>query len=198
MGREECLKFEGLLYDFADGLLSEVDRLKVEEHCTLCVECSSIVAEIRVVTSAAESMPELAAPADKMWIAIDSRIKSGASVQSPVKEPVLVPGGVLAGLFSSIYSQARRARLIAVPVLVTGFVLFAIFPFWVPEKTNPFMPEFNSPSGGIAETLVFVEGESLSRDMSEASSEARWNLLEDTFSDVMLDEVTSDIYSGWD
>ena len=92
----------------------------------------------------------------------------------------------------------RRVRLVAVPALVAGVVLLGIFPLWFPENSNPFVSDFNYTSGAMSEHPTFMENDSIGLAMSEASSEARWELLENTFDEVMLDEVTSDIYSGWD
>lgn len=197
MNEKECLKFAEFLYDYADELLDAPQRLKVEEHCAKCADCSSIVAEIRMVTQAALELPLIEPPADKMWLEIQSLINSKEKVVSSKKEPIVNPFGIVGGFFSSVYSQVKNLRIVAVPVLVTAFVLLAIFPFWIPEGTNPLLPDYVPPSDLKTDQSLFIESDSLGLAMSEASSEARWDLLEDAFSDVLLDQVASDGYSGW-
>jgi len=191
MKTEKCVDFDNLLYDFADGLLDEEKTLEVKKHCDSCDNCRSIVSEIKMVTSLAGSLPEVHVPADKMWLGIEKRIDSSEATPE-------VAASISPGLFTRIYLYFKRTHLVAVPALVTALVLLGIFPAWFSDGNNPFLVSPNPSSTDVYSSEMQKTEENFSADISDASSEARWNMVEDAFSEVTLDNVTSDIYSDWE
>jgi len=58
-----CLNI-GEIYKYIDNELNEVERKKIEKHLSTCSKCSHAVEERKLITQAAESLPDLKLPQD--------------------------------------------------------------------------------------------------------------------------------------
>jgi anti-sigma factor RsiW len=186
MGAKDCSAFESLLYDFSDGLLDGDEYVAVEEHCKECSSCSAIVAEIKAVTSAVDAYPELEPPAEKMWTALSQRIADDRAVETQT----------LPSFLTVFLTKIKRFRHVALPALVTAIVLLGVFPVWFPTNVAQLPKDPVEAASKILDSRALVQ-ESVSEIISDASSEARWNMLEDAFGEVTLDDVTSDMVYDW-
>ena len=191
MKKDNCMAFEGLLYDFADDLLEGQQLEDMKTHCDHCEYCSAIVAEIQAVTSCAVSIPEVDVPEDRIWQALETRIKS-EGVHAVSQREAYLPHYLLV-----LIQKFKRIKVFAVPALVTALVLFGVFPIWYPTNTGQLPSDPELAASKILDSGALVQ-ESVGQFITDASSEARWDMLEEAFGDVTLDDMTSDVYSGWE
>jgi hypothetical protein len=67
------------LSEYLDDGLSGAERAELEEHLTECVECRSMLDELRCVVRQANALPDRM-PAPDLWPRIRARIEEGADI----------------------------------------------------------------------------------------------------------------------
>jgi hypothetical protein len=82
-----CAEFEALASDYLEAhALAPAERAAAESHMAGCVECASLVADLRTIVRDAGELPALA-PGRDLWSGIDERIEApvvaiGTSVET--------------------------------------------------------------------------------------------------------------------
>lgn len=75
-----CDTFLERASDYVDGTLDEVLRADAEAHISGCPACRDLVADLRKVQRAAESLERVAAPANA-WARVRDRLQAESGVR---------------------------------------------------------------------------------------------------------------------
>jgi hypothetical protein len=107
-----CLQFQEILPDVIDG----GRNAEQEAHLHSCPECSSLVADLTLITSEARQLQEFADPAPRVWNSIEIALRQEGLIREPRLGPTLLP------------SVKRRWSLgWLAPVAVMALLAFGVF-----------------------------------------------------------------------
>ena len=67
--------FADRISDYIDGMLSAVEREKLDAHLAECSDCRALVSDLRSVRREARSLPPLEPP-EQVWDSIAARIRT--------------------------------------------------------------------------------------------------------------------------
>jgi hypothetical protein len=82
-----CLQFQEILPDVIDG----GRNAEQEAHLHSCPECSSLVADLTLITSEARQLQEFADPAPRVWNSIEIALRQEGLIREPRLGPTLLP-----------------------------------------------------------------------------------------------------------
>jgi hypothetical protein len=71
-----CAEISGLLDDYVNATLGPGDRVRVEEHLSVCERCRAEVAAVKTVVAGARALPASITPSRDLWSGIEPRLKS--------------------------------------------------------------------------------------------------------------------------
>jgi len=108
-----CLQFENALPDYLEGARTAEQQAHVES----CSVCSSLLADLNLISSQALSLRELEEPSPRVWNSLEIKLRREGLIRQPVHRPML----------HSFVSQWRMAWLVpaaAALVIVAGIKLY--------------------------------------------------------------------------
>ena len=76
-----CLQFENALSDYLEGDSTSEQRA----HLSSCSACSSLLADLSLISSEASSMRELDGPSDKVWNLIEAQLRREGLIKQPAR-----------------------------------------------------------------------------------------------------------------
>src|SRR5262245_6046027 len=79
-------KWTDRLSEYLDGDLDAVERVALEAHLPGCAECSTVLAELRAVTSRAHALDDRP-PSHDLWPGVAALIGAGPQVAAQKPEP---------------------------------------------------------------------------------------------------------------
>ncbi len=82
-----CLQFQEILPDVIDG----GRNAEQEAHLHSCSECSSLVADLTLITSEARQLQEFADPAPRVWNSIEIALRQEGLIREAHLGPTLLP-----------------------------------------------------------------------------------------------------------
>ena len=109
----DCLEFQEILPDVIDGSRNS----EQEAHLKSCPVCSSLVADLHLISREARQLQEFAEPSPRVWNAIELALRREGLIREPQRGPALVPPVARRWSFGWLAPVAAVA-LIAFGVLV--------------------------------------------------------------------------------
>ncbi|HET7584770.1 MAG TPA: zf-HC2 domain-containing protein [Gemmatimonadaceae bacterium] len=82
-GSVSCSDVEALLDGWMDGTLDAAERARVQSHLDGCAQCAALAGDLAALRAQARALPDLEAPAARMWEGIARRIEARVVTLSP-------------------------------------------------------------------------------------------------------------------
>ena len=83
----DCVEFQEILPDVIDGSRNS----EQEAHLKSCPVCSSLVADLNLISREARQLQEFAEPSPRVWNAIELALRREGLIREPQRGPALVP-----------------------------------------------------------------------------------------------------------
>src|ERR1700688_1862626 len=78
-GCMNCLQFENTLSDYLEGARSS----EQQAHLSSCSACSSLLADLNLISAEALSLRELDGPAPHVWNALEAQLRREGLIRQP-------------------------------------------------------------------------------------------------------------------
>ena len=185
----ECTRAEELLHELIDGTLSAGQQTSVEEHCNECADCAVHLAELKQIEKMMSSLTDVEPPVEKMWSALSARIKEEPQAQEEPNQEI--------SWFDTLFKDLTGHWRTWAPTVTIAIVLVGIMPLYFGPWDHVVTPAQHFEYF-LEEAAEPVRVDMTANVIDEASSEARWELVEEAFADASLDAMADGDFSNWE